>query len=111
MIKFLLDDLMGLAESGFSVYAPETPTTYCYIVDKNESFCYAQYNHVGGWQTSTCTIPDALDGTGHVVFSGLNGISEQNVINTINSPLGDGVKWKGFQQFQSKNWQKLVKYI
>jgi hypothetical protein len=111
MIKFLLDDLMGLAESGFSVYAPKKLTTYCYIVDKNGSFCYAQYNYVGGWQMSTCTVPDRQNGSGSVVFSDLSKISEQSVIDTINSTLGDGVKWKGFQQFQSKNWQKLVKYI
>lgn len=101
-----------LVRNGLSVYYPEKPTTYFWFSD-GENIGYVQIEKTG-FSFSTVHQPNSQSGTGFQVEKHVYPATIWDALKTFMVPNWafrmSHVKYRDWNQFQSKHWQTLIKH-
>ena len=91
---------------GFTVYAPETLSTYFYFTD-GERIGYAQTNQLTGPSFSTVHKPCQHAGTGYKTESMSRALERRPSWAVNDMPV---IKYRDPAEFIAKHWQPLKQY-
>lgn len=91
---------------GFTVYAPETLTTYFYIT-KDDRIGYCQHDRTTGPKFSTVHKPCKHAGTGYEAATMDEAISHRPHWASNDAPV---TKYKNAGDFLASHWQPLKQY-
>jgi hypothetical protein len=103
MIQELIDEAK---RQGFTVYAPETLTTYFYLTE-GDRIGYAQADRLTGPTFSTVHKPCKYTGTGYRAATMAEALSHRP-----SWAMHDGnvIKYRNPAEFIAKHWQPLKQY-
>jgi hypothetical protein len=91
---------------GFTIYAPETLSTYFWFTD-GERIGYAQTNQLTGPSFSTVHKPCKHAGTGYRADTMAEALTHRPQWVTRNEPV---IKYRNPAEFIAKHWQPLKQY-
>jgi hypothetical protein len=91
---------------GFTVYAPETLSTYFYFTE-NERIGYAQADRIKGPSFSTVHKPCGHAGMGYTAESMAEALSHRPSWAMNDAPV---IKYRNPAEFIAKHWQPLKQY-
>ena len=100
---------------GFDVWLPSEKTTYLYYSDSKD-IAYLQIARFGGFETSTCHIPNRQCGTGFQISDNAQ-LTRESLAEAFcfaprwanTTDRASVVKWPSPEKFADKNWQTLTK--
>ena len=109
------ETIEAIRSLGFDVWLPLEKTTYLYYSDGKNIACL-QMGRFGGFETSTCHIPNKQCGTGFSISDNAQ-LTRESLAEALcfapqwasTTDKNSVIKWESPEKFADKNWQTLEK--